>query len=163
MYFEKIQMHGVALALAAAFSLLGFISAQAVGSKDLFRCRQSCYQKVGSLQISRLFLRSGVKGETFTSAHYSLFTQKLKSTKFDDTNERHRRHMNTRIYPMPLLLPPIVCDINYKLCSPKTIKNMNIHKQQNATNIKEDSRSHLNRSLHIHIGVWVMPGSVDHA
>lgn len=93
----------------------------------------------------------------------SLFTQKLKNTKFDDTNERHRRHMNTRIYPMPLLLPPIVCDINYKLCSPKTIKNMNIHKQQNATNIKEDSRSHLNRSLHIHIGVWVMPGSVDHA
>lgn len=82
MYFDKIQMHGVALALAAAFSLLGFISAQAVGSKDLFRCRQSCYQKVGSLQIFRLFLQGGVKGEADI---ISLFTQKLKSTKFDDT------------------------------------------------------------------------------
>ncbi|XP_065364906.1 transmembrane protein fend-like isoform X2 [Calliphora vicina] len=28
-----------------AITLFGFISAQAVGSKDLFRCRQSCYQK----------------------------------------------------------------------------------------------------------------------
>ncbi|XP_054730692.1 uncharacterized protein LOC129239306 isoform X1 [Anastrepha obliqua] len=35
-------------ALMMAFTvttLLGFINAQAVGSKDLFRCRQSCYQK----------------------------------------------------------------------------------------------------------------------
>ncbi|XP_075154633.1 uncharacterized protein LOC142228170 isoform X2 [Haematobia irritans] len=42
MHCTKIQMHSVAFAV---ISLLGFISAQSVGSKDLFRCRQSCYQK----------------------------------------------------------------------------------------------------------------------
>uniref|UniRef100_A0A1I8PZA3 Transmembrane protein fend n=1 Tax=Stomoxys calcitrans TaxID=35570 RepID=A0A1I8PZA3_STOCA len=42
MYSVKIQVHKVAF---AALGLLGFISAQSVGSKDLFRCRQSCYQK----------------------------------------------------------------------------------------------------------------------
>lgn len=30
----------------SVITLFGFISSQAVGSKDLFRCRQSCYQKV---------------------------------------------------------------------------------------------------------------------
>ncbi|KNC30516.1 Transmembrane protein fend [Lucilia cuprina] len=39
---KNINTHLMAF---TAITLFGFISAQAVGSKDLFRCRQSCYQK----------------------------------------------------------------------------------------------------------------------
>ncbi|XP_073834588.1 uncharacterized protein isoform X2 [Musca autumnalis] len=42
MYAEIIQLQCLAY---VAIGLFGLISAQAVGSKDLFRCRQSCYQK----------------------------------------------------------------------------------------------------------------------
>lgn len=52
---KNINTHLMAF---TAITLFGFISAQAVGSKDLFRCRQSCYQKVGFLKNydKKLFL-----------------------------------------------------------------------------------------------------------
>ncbi|XP_061395295.1 uncharacterized protein LOC133330911 [Musca vetustissima] len=40
MYAEIVQLQCL-----VAISIFGFISAQDVGAKDLFRCRQSCYQK----------------------------------------------------------------------------------------------------------------------
>ncbi|XP_037936585.1 uncharacterized protein LOC119670410 [Teleopsis dalmanni] len=39
------RMNAALFLIFTATTLLGFINAQAVGSKDLFRCRQSCYQK----------------------------------------------------------------------------------------------------------------------
>lgn len=44
-------------------TLLGFINAQAVGSKDLFRCRQSCYQKVSDYRITMIKQKSKENGK----------------------------------------------------------------------------------------------------
>ncbi|XP_011187529.2 uncharacterized protein LOC105215360 isoform X2 [Zeugodacus cucurbitae] len=42
---SKKELNSTLMVAFTVTTLLGFINAQAVGSKDLFRCRQSCYQK----------------------------------------------------------------------------------------------------------------------
>lgn len=42
---SKKEINSTLMMAFTVTTLLGFINAQAVGSKDLFRCRQSCYQK----------------------------------------------------------------------------------------------------------------------
>ncbi|XP_039962175.1 uncharacterized protein LOC120775870 isoform X2 [Bactrocera tryoni] len=42
---SKKELNSTLMMAFTVTTLLGFINAQAVGSKDLFRCRQSCYQK----------------------------------------------------------------------------------------------------------------------